>query len=236
MKTKICTKCKEEKTASKEYFHASTKIKCGLRSVCRECRSKDHADNQEERSAKKKLFYNKNKERLTAIIRANYIKKQDDRRQKARERHHANRERELARMRQYRADHLEELNARRRPKSIQSFRDRYKVDLVFTLKHRMGSLVRRSIRNGKKSNTMEKCLGYGVNELKHHLESKFTEGMTWERFMAGEIHIDHIIPICFFNPTTTDSQEFKDCWKIENLQPLWATDNLSKAGKLPVST
>jgi len=57
-------------------------------------------------------------------------------------------------------------------------------------------------------------------------------GMTWEKYLKGEIHIDHIIPISLFNIISIKSKGFKKCWSLENLQPLWAKDNLKKKNKL----
>ena len=41
---------------------------------------------------------------------------------------------------------------------------------------------------------------------------------------------NHIIPQSFFEFQSTDDVEFRMCWRLENLQPLWAFDNLSKGG------
>lgn len=73
-------------------------------------------------------------------------------------------------------------------------------------------------------------LGYNIEELMKHLESLFTEGMTWENY--GEWHVDHIIPMSSFKFDSVDDLEFKKCWKLSNLQPLWGPDNLSKGAKL----
>ncbi|MNN86971.1 hypothetical protein D3C81_2044550 [compost metagenome] len=51
--------------------------------------------------------------------------------------------------------------------------------------------------------------------------------------MAGEIHIDHRIPVAYFKPETQDSMEFRMCWSLNNLRPLWAVENLAKADRLP---
>lgn len=66
-------------------------------------------------------------------------------------------------------------------------------------------------------------------EFRNHFESLFTEGMTWEKVLSGEIHIDHIRPKSSFN--AKDPEEVKKCWHYSNLQPLWAKDNLSKHDK-----
>jgi hypothetical protein len=73
-------------------------------------------------------------------------------------------------------------------------------------------------------------LGYSLKELMTHLEALFTEGMTWDNY--GEWHVDHKIPMNNFNFETTDDPEFKLCWCLDNLQPLWGPDNLTKGTKL----
>ncbi len=73
-------------------------------------------------------------------------------------------------------------------------------------------------------------LGYTIEELMNHLEKQFTDGMTWENY--GEWHVDHIIPMASFMFESTDDIGFKLCWCLNNLQPLWAIDNLSKGTKL----
>jgi hypothetical protein len=54
--------------------------------------------------------------------------------------------------------------------------------------------------------------------------------MTWKNY--GKWHIDHIRPISSFKITGIDCEDFKKCWSLSNLQPLWAFDNLSKGTKL----
>jgi len=73
-------------------------------------------------------------------------------------------------------------------------------------------------------------VGYSLDELKLHLESQFTEGMSWENY--GKWHIDHIIPLSSFDIQNYDDKSFKKCWSLENLQPLWAEDNLKKSNKV----
>jgi hypothetical protein len=63
-----------------------------------------------------------------------------------------------------------------------------------------------------------------------HLEKQFTNGMTWEN--RNEWHIDHIIPQSLWKYETYDDREFKQCWALCNLQPLWAEDNLSKGNRI----
>lgn len=61
-----------------------------------------------------------------------------------------------------------------------------------------------------------------------HLQAQFKLGMSWGNY--GEWHIDHLIPISASDFTSYDDASFKKCWALSNLQPLWATENLSKGG------
>ena len=73
-------------------------------------------------------------------------------------------------------------------------------------------------------------LGYTPYDLIEHIESKFTEGMTWENY--GEFHIDHIIPISSFNIQEIGDNEFVRCWSLDNLQPMWGDENIRKSNKI----
>lgn len=87
----------------------------------------------------------------------------------------------------------------------------------------------------KEGHTID-LLGYSALDLKIHLESLFTEGMTWSNH--GEWHIDHIIPVSNFTPDTP----MNIVNALSNLQPLWATTreingvvyegNLNKSSKV----
>lgn len=104
---------------------------------------------------------------------------------------------------------------------------RKKEDPLFNLISSMRTLIYLSIRNKgyiKKQRTQD-ILGCSFIELKNHLESQFLEGMSWEN--KGKWHIDHIKP-------TSLAKTEEEVYKLNhylNLQPLWATDNLSKGNK-----
>lgn len=102
------------------------------------------------------------------------------------------------------------------------------------LKRRMAASIRCRLRRrhleGKGGRSTFDILGYTVDELYKHIESRFQQGMTWDNM--GEWHIDHIIPDSQFKYFNVDDEEFKKSWDINNLQPLWAKDNISKGSKL----
>jgi hypothetical protein len=100
----------------------------------------------------------------------------------------------------------------------------------------LGSIGRKIKRDKNPKSKWEGALGYNLEKLKEHLESRFTEGMSWEKIISGEIHIDHIIPSSFFYYESTEDSDFKQCWALENLRPAWAADNQSKNDKMPDGT
>ena len=98
------------------------------------------------------------------------------------------------------------------------------------LKYRLNSVMRvgiySSLKGKKSGRAWQSLVAYSVNELKAHLEAQFAEGMTWDNY--GDWHIDHIRPVVSFSFESSDDPEFKQCWGLKNLQPLWATDNIRK--------
>jgi hypothetical protein len=90
--------------------------------------------------------------------------------------------------------------------------------------------IRKSIYGNKGGRHWEDLVGYTYKQLRKHLENQFTEGMNWNNY--GAWHIDHIIPISAFHFTTIDDIDFKRCWALSNLRPLWADENIAKGKKL----
>lgn len=112
---------------------------------------------------------------------------------------------------------------------------RKKEDPLYKLSHNIRSLIYHSFKrasngNLNKSEKTEVILGCSIKSFITHLESLFTEGMTLENHGQCEEcwHIDHKIPLA---SAQTEGEIIKLC-HYTNLQPLWASDNLSKGGKI----
>ena len=99
-----------------------------------------------------------------------------------------------------------------------------------SLNGRMRTGMNQSLVKGKQEAKWQDLVGYDCARLKKHLEKHFLPGMTWENRTDWEI--DHKIPISAFNFETPDDSDFKKCWALKNLRPLWKTDNRSKNAKL----
>lgn len=92
-------------------------------------------------------------------------------------------------------------------------------------------MVRQALKtDGRRgASSMEKTLGYSVDELRNHLEKQFTKGMSWDAFNNGGIHIDHIIPLSSFDLQDPNDAQF--AWSLTNLRPLWAAENMRKGNR-----
>jgi len=80
----------------------------------------------------------------------------------------------------------------------------------------------------KKASKTLTLVGGNWQSVREWIESKFTQGMTWNNI--GMWHIDHIKPCASFNLSNPEDQ--MKCFHFTNLQPLWAKDNLSKGCKV----
>lgn len=100
------------------------------------------------------------------------------------------------------------------------------------LKDSISCYIYQGIRENKSFRRWESLVGYALPDLMSHLEAKFHDGMTWDNY--GQWHVDHIKPIALFNFEKPEDAGFKMCWAMQNLQPLWAKDNIAKGCKYVV--
>lgn len=114
-------------------------------------------------------------------------------------------------------------------KRRQREQDRRIADPKFILDGRMSANIRSAIRSAKAGRKWETLVGYNLGDLMLHLERQFTRGMRWENI--GDWHIDHIVPKAAFNYSSDDEDDFRACWALTNLRPLWASENCRKWNK-----
>jgi hypothetical protein len=103
---------------------------------------------------------------------------------------------------------------------------RYNSDPIFALKLNQRTRIRAALKSTKSAKTNE-LLGCSFEELKIYIQSLFIEGMSWENM--GKWHIDHIVPLAAFDLNSKENQMI--AFNYQNLQPLWAIDNLKKGAK-----
>lgn len=113
-------------------------------------------------------------------------------------------------------------------------KERRRADERLVLYGRMQCQFGRLVRGGRvgpKSRRLFDILGYTLEDLMRHLDRQFTKGMTWEALRSGAIHIDHIVPVASFSFTSPEDEEFKACFALTNLRPMWARENQRKSAK-----
>jgi hypothetical protein len=196
METKICTKCCVTKNICD--FNKDKYSKTGLMSICKDCKKI------------KNLKY-----------RTSNITKYKEMQKKYRD---SNKLKEKERIKIWKKNNKKTIIK----KSIEYEKNRKKIDplykLIRNLRSRMFNFFHK--KNLTKNNRTIEIIGCEPEFLKEYIESKFTDGMTWEK-MGKEIHIDHIIPLS----SAKDNQEVLKLCHYSNLQPLWSIDNLRKGNK-----
>ena len=101
------------------------------------------------------------------------------------------------------------------------------LDLNFRITSCLRARFKRALKKNSRSDSILQLLGCSVEELKKHLESQFTVGMTWDNY--GKWEIDHIRPCASFDFTKLEEQH--KCFNYNNLQPLWSIENRRKSDK-----
>jgi hypothetical protein len=84
--------------------------------------------------------------------------------------------------------------------------------------------------NVKKNGHYFDILKYTPQQLIEHLEKQFSDEMTWDNY--GLWHVDHKHPISLYNIEEIGDDEFLKCWSLDNLQPMWGSENIKKSNKL----
>ena len=103
--------------------------------------------------------------------------------------------------------------------------------LAYAQAHKLRYMLSNQVRNSfkrkswNKTTKTQELLGCTFEEFAAHLQKQFKEGMTLENH--GDWHIDHIKPCA----TATSAEELAALFHFTNLQPLWASENLSKGSK-----
>jgi len=242
---KTCSKCSGSKPATRDHFSPLKKAKDGLHSWCKPCsaawRRKDRAENKERYSAIERARYERHGEARRAYNRRNwaenreqYLRAARKREREKREQYNEARRARFAACAERRKRRAEE-NRRWRERNAEQLKARRAADWrnatpTQKLRSHFGAAISHALKgSGKGGRSWQELVGYRAEDLRDHLERQFTKGMTWENY--GEWHVDHIIPLSSFEYTSPDDPEFKACWALTNLRPLWARENIRKSDR-----
>ena len=218
METKVCSKCKEEKKNCE--FGNSKTSDDGLLYCCKKCnneRSKIYRnENYKKTLEQQKKWRDKNPE----WVYNRHKKWREENRELVNEMSKNWLSKNPEKRKQYRENY--------KPRKQEQRKERRDTDPVFNLVNRMRSRLRKYLNshNITKTNKTFDIVGCSPQFLKEHLETQFTDGMSWDN--RSEWHIDHIIPL---SSAKTEDELYKLC-HYENLQPLWVEDNLKKSNKI----
>jgi hypothetical protein len=99
-------------------------------------------------------------------------------------------------------------------------------DVSVRVNESIKSIIYQGLRRNKNGRRWLDLVGFTLQELMEHLEKQFQPGMSWENY--GKWHIDHIIPVAAFHFERDTDIDFRRCWSLDNLRPLWADENRRK--------
>ncbi len=250
---KSCSQCGVIKTVA--CFHVSRTGRSGLQSHCKGCTAKfDRKRNARyaadpvfvERRRKRQREYQRLRRQNDPSYVRNYREYQreyqsrPDRRAAKNARYRtkyaddpALRASQAARQRKRLLDRRndEAFMAKRRAAQRDHQRERRK-NPAYRIHAAVSANIHGALRDRKAGRSWESLVGFTLDDLMKHLEGQFQLGMSWDNYGLGGWEIDHIIPVSVFNFTEPEDIDFKRCWALDNLQPMWATENRSKHNKL----
>jgi hypothetical protein len=206
---RICRKCEKELEFS--FFDKCSKTKCGVRSICKNCRKLLNNEISKITQLKRKEYYELNKERLLKNAENYRIR---------------NKEKILSSAKKYREENKEKVAISKR----NSTKKRYENDGFFRVTTQLRKYVRRyfDIKTNPR-NTMD-IVGCSPQELKTKIESQFEDWMCWDNYGYGKGKwvIDHKIPLS----SAIDIEELYKLCHYSNLQPLCWEQNMRKSNKI----
>jgi len=125
------------------------------------------------------------------------------------------------------------------PEKIKGYREKFYKGKGKSLFYCLNSSIRvaiwqslRNNKNGKSGKHWENIVNFTLKELITHLEKLFKSGMNWSNYGKSGWEIDHQKPVSSFNFKSYEDEDFKKCWSLENLQPLWIRENRRKYNKI----
>lgn len=113
-----------------------------------------------------------------------------------------------------------------RRQSREYARKRKLIDIDYKLRLSLRTRLWVALTNNSKWGSAVRDLGCSISFFRKYLESRFTDGMTWDNYGRNGWHIDHVRPLKSFN--LHDKEDFLKAVNYTNLQPLWEKDNIKK--------
>jgi len=238
MEKKICNKCMEIKEICE--FGKNNSKKDKINTICKSCdklKSKNYRLNNKEKIKKlNSKYYKYNKKEIQSKSKVYYLSNKESIIKRNKIYYFNNVDSIKITKKIYRDKNKVRLNKlsniyshKNRKLLTQKEKERRNYEPLFRTIRYVRNRINQYFKskNYKKDTKSFELLGCSPDFLKSHIESLFSEGMSWD--LVGQyIHIDHIIPLS--SGKTID--EVKKLCHYTNLQPLWAKDNLIKGKKI----
>jgi len=124
---------------------------------------------------------------------------------------------------------------KRNPDKVRKITNRYikqrrANDPKYKLNSNMATAIYHALKGNKAGRRWEDLVGYTLEKLRQRLELNFDENMSWQNY-GSYWSVDHWKPRSLFNFMTAEDKEFKECWALENLQPLEKIANIKKSNR-----
>lgn len=227
--SKTCTICKEIKPL--EDFFRESKAIDGRKSRCKSCHQASVTEwkknNPENVKRAGKVFREKNTDKIKKA--RDSWNNSEKGKQAKKEWEQKNREKVTAQRKEWARNNKERLRENRRVSAKKSY-EKNKQKPGFRISQSISSGIRQAIKASKANRHWETLVGYTLSELMTHLERLFTPKMNWDNY-GSYWHIDHIKPQSWFLYESAESEAFKACWSLSNLQPLEASKNQVKGNR-----
>ncbi len=211
--TKNCPYCIKPKFLSE--FSKNVLAIDGLQSICKEHNKEHYEKNKKIILKKAKEYYLKNKEKILKKQNQYYLdnkvkilKYQDDNKVKI-----------AIKRKKYVDQNRKKINLYQRNKK--------QTDINFKISSNLRNRIYNALKRNEKALSTMFLIGCEIDYLMFHIQEQFTKGMSWDNY--GLWHMDHIKPCASFN--LSKFKEQLKCFNYNNLQPLWAIDNLRKGNK-----
>lgn len=182
-----------------------------------------YQQNKEKVQLRHREYYRENKEKIAQYHKEWYQKSREKISQQSRAYYQKNRKRIQLRHRRYNQRNKERILEYKM--EWQKYKRR--TNPKYRLNENIGSAIARSLKDKKAGKKWEDLVGYTVEELMKYLKKKFDSRMSWNNY-GSYWAVDHIKPKSLFKYTFPDDLEFKQCWDLENLQPLAKVENIKK--------
>lgn len=193
-----------------------------------------YEENREEILQDRKKYQQNNKEKIVITKKKYYEENKEIISENGRNYYQENRESILEKNKEYVSNNKDYVN---------NYQNKYrknkrKNDPVYRFMKNVSTLIRLTFKSTSSSKNGESSKdklpsGSGKDYVKY-IESLWQEGMNWKNHGPSSKErktwqIDHIIPQSLLKYSSYNDLNFKICWDVENLKPLWSEDNTRKA-------